>query len=86
MCACLSVEERLRVLPAIAQVALERLERLRETTHSWVFYFERDRKVLERVLSLMGSIRPRAGFAASARLLEEWSWSRWQWALLSTPL
>ncbi len=70
--ACLSVEERLRLLPMLAQVALEQLERLRETTHGWLFVFERDRKALLRVLSLMESVRPRAGFAANAQLLQAW--------------
>jgi len=70
--ACLSMEEQLRLLPALTQVALERLERLRETTRGWLLYFERDRKALLRVLSLMGSVRPRAGFAASAQLQQAW--------------
>jgi hypothetical protein len=81
--ACLSLEERLRLLPAVAQVALERLERLRETTHSWLFFFERDGKVLERVVSLMESVRPRAGFAASAQLLQEW---RLEWKTVGAAL
>jgi hypothetical protein len=70
--ACMPRNERLRILPAVADAALERLENLRERTYGWRFLFERHGQLLSRVLWLMESLRPEAGYGAKAPLRPEW--------------